>query len=280
MPNVRHAARYIDQTDSANSSGQAIWLEKLARICYVAKGSMFLLIGLVAALMAISSGGAESPPVDVLQVVTSRLVGRLLLALIVVCSLCVLVWRVLQAVFDTECKGADPIGLVQRFGFLVSAAAYGGFAFVVARLAFGFQLRRNNGTGVTANVMTIPIGQVLIALVGVGVLAVSGYQIFRAVTCQFEEQFDMPNDAVPHRFVRVSGIVGLIAHGIMLGGIGLFLVIAALQQQIEPAQGLGDAFQALSEQPGGPYLLGMLALCSCFYGLFLFVEARYRIVIG
>ncbi|MDX6484418.1 MAG: hypothetical protein QOE95_2189, partial [Gaiellaceae bacterium] len=44
----------------------------------------------------------------------------------------------------------------------------------------------------------------------------------------------------------------------------------------EEAQGLAGALRALEQQPYGPYVLGAVALGLVAYGLYMFVEARYR----
>ncbi|MFL6257903.1 MAG: DUF1206 domain-containing protein, partial [Pyrinomonadaceae bacterium] len=44
----------------------------------------------------------------------------------------------------------------------------------------------------------------------------------------------------------------------------------------EEARGLSGALRALEQRPYGPYVLGAVALGLVAYGLYMFVEARYR----
>jgi len=67
-----------------------------------------------------------------------------------------------------------------------------------------------------------------------------------------------------------------VARGVVFGIIGLFLIQAAWRARAEEARGLGGALRALEQQPYGPYVLGAVALGLVAYGLYMFVEARYR----
>jgi hypothetical protein len=73
-----------------------------------------------------------------------------------------------------------------------------------------------------------------------------------------------------------AGQVGLTARGVVFGIIGIFLIQAALRARPEEARGLSGALRALEQQPYGPYVLGAVALGLVAYGLYMFVEARYR----
>ncbi|HEX8151415.1 MAG TPA: DUF1206 domain-containing protein, partial [Pyrinomonadaceae bacterium] len=73
-----------------------------------------------------------------------------------------------------------------------------------------------------------------------------------------------------------AGQVGLTARGVVFGIIGAFLIQAALHARAHEARGLGGALLALEQSPYGPWLLGAVALGLVIYGLYMFVEARYR----
>jgi Na+/proline symporter len=58
--------------------------------------------------------------------------------------------------------------------------------------------------------------------------------------------------------------------------IGIFLIVAAVKNNPQDAKGLDSALIALVQQPFGPWLLGLVALGLIAYGVYSFVEARYR----
>lgn len=58
--------------------------------------------------------------------------------------------------------------------------------------------------------------------------------------------------------------------------VGLFLIVADVQRNPHQAKGLDSALKTLVHQPLGPVLLDIVALGLVAYGIYSFVEARYR----
>ena len=52
--------------------------------------------------------------------------------------------------------------------------------------------------------------------------------------------------------------------------------MAALEADPAEARGLAGALATLARQPYGPWLLGAVAVGFVAYGVYLFLEARYR----
>jgi hypothetical protein len=78
------------------------------------------------------------------------------------------------------------------------------------------------------------------------------------------------------RLVDLAGRLGFFARGIAFGLIGVFLVIAGTQARPDQARGLGGALASLTEQPFGPWLLGLVGFGLIGYGVYLLIAARYR----
>jgi hypothetical protein len=57
---------------------------------------------------------------------------------------------------------------------------------------------------------------------------------------------------------------------------GTFLVVAAIYADPQQARGLDGALDTLARQPWGWVVLGSVALGLIAYGIYMFVEARYR----
>ena len=74
--------------------------------------------------------------------------------------------------------------------------------------------------------------------------------------------------------------MGNAALGIVFSIVGLFLIIAAVKHNPGDAKGLDAALTELLMQPFGPWLLGVVALGLLSYGLYSFIEVRYRRVGG
>lgn len=62
----------------------------------------------------------------------------------------------------------------------------------------------------------------------------------------------------------------------MFGLIGVFLIRAGCQYDPEEAVGIDGALAELAHASYGPFLLGVTAAGLFAFGLYSFVEARYR----
>ena len=78
------------------------------------------------------------------------------------------------------------------------------------------------------------------------------------------------------KLTRYTGRYGIGSLGAIFVVIGIFLIEAAMRHDPHKAQGLAGALATLAAQPFGPALLGLVALGLVAYGIYGWVEARYR----
>jgi hypothetical protein len=71
-------------------------------------------------------------------------------------------------------------------------------------------------------------------------------------------------------------VVGHLARALVFGLMGAFLVRAAWQYDAKETIGLDGALAKVLQQDYGDTLLGLVAAGLLAYGLYCFVEARYR----
>jgi Domain of Unknown Function (DUF1206) len=129
----------------------------------------------------------------------------------------------------------------------------------------------------TARLLSQPFGPWLVAVAGLIVLAVGVAHIRVGVRESFARHLRLGDLAAQHRrWVVTVGRIGYIAHGLALGIIAAFLIVAAVQSRPDQARGLGGALAVLVEQPFGPWLLTLLGLGLAAYGAIMLIEARYR----
>lgn len=273
---ARSAARQAKQT--AGAAVRHPWVEKLARFGYAAKGLVYAVVGVLAVQTAIGAGGQTTGQQGALAAIAAQPLGQVLLALVAVGLVGYIIWRLVQATIDTEGKGKDPKGLATRAGYVVSGLAYGGLALAAGRLAIGAGNSGGDSTSsMTGRLMAQPFGRWLVAIIGLIVVGVGLYQIYRGYSASFRkhlktEQMSKAEEAWAVRSSRF----GLLAHGVVFGISGAFVVQAALRSDPNQARGLDGALQTLAQQPFGPWLLGLVALGLVAYGIHQLVEARYR----
>jgi hypothetical protein len=132
----------------------------------------------------------------------------------------------------------------------------------------------------TAEVLRHQWGQPLVALVGVALVGTGLYLLYRGISQSFEENLridEMPPWA--RRPMSLLGTAGYVARGVIFGLIGVFVFIAAVGFDAEESVGVDGALKKLAEQSYGPAILVLVALGLFCFGLFSFVEARYRKVL-
>src|SRR3954452_3796769 len=91
--------------------------ERLARFGYAARGTVYVIVGYLALLAALGSGGATTDSKGALQSLITKPFGTMLLALVAIGLLFFAEWRILQALWDADHHGREPKGLIRRAGF-------------------------------------------------------------------------------------------------------------------------------------------------------------------
>ncbi|MCA1625908.1 MAG: DUF1206 domain-containing protein [Acidobacteria bacterium] len=226
------------------------WIVPLARFGYAAKGVVYIIIGALAALAAFTGGGRTTDSRGAFEEILSQSYGKLLLGAVAVGMAAYAIWRIVQAVKDTENKGSDAKG--------------------IARPPKEW----------TATLLAQPFGQWLVGAVGLGFIAFAVSQFYKAFTAKFREKLKTNEmDEKTQTFATRFGQAGLSARGVVFGIIGVFLVLAALHSNAGEARGLSGALRALEQQSYGQWVLGIVALGLVAYGLYMLVLARYRRIV-
>jgi len=248
-----------------------------ARIGYTAKGVVYLLIGGLAAMAAFGLGGQRGGASEAITHMAAQPMGTTLLVFLAVGLICYTAWRLIQAVLDSENKGNGAKGLLMRAGFVISGLSYAALAWRCISLLMHSGSDSSSTPQRTAMVMQHAGGLIAIGLVGIIIALVGVAQFRRAIKRSYRAHWhteDMP----AHQLKWAEGIArwGLSARGLVFLMIGGFLCLAALQTDPSEAKGLGGALTTLAQQPFGPWLLLVVALGLVAYGVYCFVNARYR----
>ena len=254
------------------------WLVPLGRAGYAAKGVVYLLVGVLAAQAAAGRGGDTTDTEGALLHILQAPSGTLLLAVVAVGLVGYAAWSLLAAAFDVEHAGDTATGALARIGYGVTGVIYAGLALTALGLALGTQPQVPNGDQAaqdrTAWLLSQPFGPWLVGAVGLIVIGVGLVHLADAARGQFDAAWRLSGRA---RDVALQAArAGYAAHGIALGLIGTFLLVAAIQSRPDQARGLGGSLATLVDQPFGPFLLGLLGLGLAAYGAFMLVEARLR----
>ncbi len=256
----------------------------VARAGYVAKGTVYGTVGLLT-LGAIYEwfgelysglGDAEVTGTrGALEKIASQPFGNFLLIAMTAGLAGYVAWRMVQAINDAEDKGSDASGLFQRAGFFISGSMYALLALYAAQLAGWLGGGDGGGSSQrewTARLMSHEWGIWVIGLVGAAFIGVGLYQCYRSATRKFEKKWRGSNNPWTVRLAQF----GVAARGFTLMLIGGIVINAAIQADPDEARGLGHALRSLQDQTYGTILLTVIGAGLICYGLYCFVNARYR----
>lgn len=259
-----------DARDAVGAVGDHPVVEALARVGFVVSGVLHLVLGWTAARVG-WGGGGQADQSGALATLASNPAGTVLMWVIVVGLLALVLWQLTialgPAVGDSD--------IADRAKAVGKAAVYGALAWTAGRFAVGSgssASSEQSSQDVTASLMEAPAGQILVGLVGVAIIAVGAYHVYKGVTQHFLD--DLEDD--PGRVATALGVVGYPAKGVVLGLVGAFFVLAAVQHDSSEAAGLDDALKSLRDAPFGPALLTAVAVGLVAFGLYCFARARHQ----
>lgn len=254
------------------------WVENMARAGYAAKGSVYILVGILAFVAAVGLGGSIAGPKEALEVLRSKTFGKTLVLVIALGLACYAMWRWVQSILDADNRGKKPKGLAMRGAYAVSGLIHIALAWAVFKMAMGRSEGGDNSeAGLTAKLMAQPFGIWLVGIVGLIIGGIAVFHIARGWKGSFKKRLDFSK--VNQKFCDIlcrTCQFGLIARGITFLIISWFFIRAAKNYNPQEAGGLSDALHKVASQPYGPWLLAVMGLGLVAYGIHALVEARFR----
>lgn len=267
-------------TNVATNQNKDEAIEKLARFGMGAKGAVYLILGVLTAMAAFNEGGQKAGQSDALKFLYNQPFGKIMLALLAIGLVGYVVWRFVQAFRDPENEGDDKKGIAKRIGYGVSGLLYAFLAFEAIRMLFQSGSSGGSGGGnkqIVSMLLEQPFGQILVGIVAVALFAKAVSQIYKAVTGKFMEDIQMGQlDDKVRKVIKNTGVVGLLARGVVVGIIGFLFLKAAIQANASKAGGTEGAFSFIQQSSYGSILLGIVAIGLACYGVYMLVKARYK----
>jgi hypothetical protein len=251
--------------------------EVAARAGLVARGVLYVLIGVLAVRIAVGGGDKEADRHGALQELAGKPFGGFLIWAVGIGLVGMMLWRLSEAVFGAA--GPEGDKPLKRF----TAAARAVFYAVVAFSVFSFASSAGGGRSgdeqsrdVTAKALDLPAGQWLVGAVGLGI-GIGGVVIaVQAVRRTFRKHFAMGAASARWRkAVDLLGVTGGVARGTLFAAVGGFVVYAALRYDPARAKGLDDTLRSFAHTGAGPWLLIVIAVGLMLFGAFSWAMARW-----
>jgi Domain of Unknown Function (DUF1206) len=268
-------ARRAERT--ARQAAESGPIKTLGRVGVIAYGVVHLLVAYLAVRVALG-GGAKADKTGALQAIAGQPAGRFLLWVLTAGLAALTVWQLAEAGWGHQYRRPQRRRTVQRLASLGEAALAGALAVSAFKIASGKGGKsKGEKAALVDRIFEWPAGQLLVAVVGLGIVAIAMYLVHRGVNKRFVEDLDL-SGAEPHaRDAAIRfGQVGWAALGVAYGIIGLLVVYSAVTYDPKKATGMDTALKSLAGQPYGTILLLMVAAGLACFGVYCLFDARYR----
>ena len=246
-------------------------------VCY---GAVHVIIAYLAVRVAFGDTGEQADQKGAVQEVGSGTFGAVVLWVLAVGLVAYGGWQAMQAAIGYQWVEKKSKRTRRRIAAVVKAVFGIALGIYAGRLASG---SGSGGSGssdqqqqeFTAKLLSLPAGQVLVAIAAAIVIGVAVSQVRKGIKKSFLDDLDMhdlPNGT--QQWVRRLGVFGYIAKGFVVGIIGVLLGIAAFQHDSQEAGGLDRALKTLAAQPFGAVALVLVGIGLAAFGVYCFAAAR------
>ncbi|WRP06122.1 DUF1206 domain-containing protein [Rossellomorea aquimaris] len=265
-------------SSSVSSNDIKPWIRGFARIGYISRGIVYMLIGALAVMAALGIGGSTSDSSGAFSAVASKPFGEVLLWILGFGLIGIVLWRLIQVVKDPEHVKNDGKSMFRRLANLISGIAYGSLtynAFAIAMHA------KSSGSGskqtLSAKLLSQPFGQWIVGIVGLIIIGYALYEIHKAYTEKYTNKFKRHEMSEKEwELGRKTGKLGLYSRGTVFLLIGYFFIQTAITADPDKTQGLDGALSKIAQQPYGQWLLGIVAVGLFLYGVFQILKGKNR----
>jgi hypothetical protein len=244
--------------------------QQLIKVGLVSYGVVHLLVAWIALQLAFGRRGDASPN-GALKEVARQPLGEGLLWVMAVGLFALTTWQLIEATVghDDPNRQGKVKGRVRSAGRAAVYLALGVLSIGVALGSSSAQSGQGEET-LTAKLMALPFGQILVAVVGAAVLGVGIGQVVKGVRKKFVEDLDRNVT----QWVLRLGSVGYICKGIALAIVGVLFGWAAITYDPKKAGGMDAALATIKDQPAGTVLLVAMAVGIACFGVYCFAWAR------
>jgi hypothetical protein len=255
---------------------QSRGFEWLARAGFVARGLIYLIIGVLAIKLALGAGGKTANQQGALETIAHQPFGEVLLVLAAVGLAGYALWRLLRALLGHGPEGSDTT--LDRLAAFASGIVYAGLCVVAVEVLLGAGgSSSGNAQKTSSGVLGWPAGAWLVGIAGAVLIGVGLYQGYRGLSKAFLEdsKTEEMNPKVKS-WIEWIGTFGHLARMIVFGLVGIFLIDAAVDYNPNKAVGLDGALAKIDHASYGPFLLGIVAAGLIAFGVYSLSDVRYR----
>jgi hypothetical protein len=261
---------------TARQASGSEWIDHAARIGLVAYGVVHLVIAWLAIQLAFGDKEGSTDSSGAVQQLAEQPFGEAMVWALGIGMFLLALWQGLEAIFGHRIEeGFTKVR--KRVTSAGKAVVYVIIGVTAIRAATGSGSSGKNGTdSLTAQIMDLPGGQVIVGAIGLAIIGIGGYLVYKAWTEKFAKYINAEGQSGTTGTAYLwFGKAGYTAKGVAFGIVGSLFLYAALTHDPKKSGGLDQALHEVLQQPFGPFLLVLIGAGLGCYGLFCFARARH-----
>lgn len=242
----------------------------------IATGIIYAAIGVIAILsfLRVREGGADEN--RLFAILSRYTAGKALVAIILLGTLCYVIWRFYEAVNDPYHYGKSASGIAKRTGIALSTIADILIVFSAFRFMAGIgDTEESHQLGqqrqMVDQLLEKSHGPFLVISIGAIYLITAAVQLFYGVTRGYRERLEVEEFRPRLRkLVHFFGLSGYFSRGIILAITGFFYIKAGIERTATAVVDTDKAFDFIGDNIGHAAFI-LVAAGTIFYGLFMFI---------
>jgi uncharacterized membrane protein YiaA len=250
-------------------------LPTLARAGLIAKGFVYLLLGVIVLMntIEISHEKSAADKTGVFQTLHDNFAGKWLIPIIALGLLCYSLWRFTEAI--KLIKEKENIKKAIRYFF--SGTVYILVCYTAVQLMINtFTKNGDNEQKLAQQALTKPFGQWLLGIAAVVLAAIGVYQAVYGLSEKYRKHVqELSLHATSSKVLLLSGKTGYVSRGVVWITMAWLMLKAAFSGSSKEAGDTSKVFQFMESSWGSP-VLSVVALGLIAYGIFNGVRAKYE----
>ena len=268
----------MSQVTQGASAGRSETARKVVLLGWAAKGVVYVALAYLVLQMAFGQASQDASTTGALRLIAQSAPGKIVLILVGVGLLAFAVGRILEVttLAGPQIDGKDKAKAAVLAALYTSLALS---AFSIVGLAGSSSSSGGGGSEKqgSAFLLGLPAGRWIVGLVGLAAIAYGAKQAYKGVQQEFLGTLRTGEMSSGMRSaVEKLGTAAYITKGAILALVGWFFLQSAITFNPDEAKGLDAALQEVAGQTWGQVVLTLVAIGLLAYGVFAFVEARYR----
>lgn len=243
----------------------------------ISTGIIYVAIGVIAILsfLKLKQGGADES--SLLAYLNDYLAGKILIWIILLGTVCYIIWRIFESIKDPYDYGKDAKGIAHRTGIAMSTVADAFIAYTAVQVLLGSGDVQEDGQPekqreMVGEIIQMDGGGWLIIGMGALVFITAIVQFFYGVSRGYKERLNIEHiSSAKKMLIHVLAWVGHSARGFILGIIAFFFFKAGILEDAKYVVNTDKAFDFIGDEVGHVYFI-LTAVGTICYGLFMFAH--------